>query len=139
MKGTQRCLSTEKIIQNGLSLGSGVAGPNVVATNIKQRAGLVGSRRNGQLLSYIQTGGSDLWVATLICRWAQPLRSQLSPYGRALGRQPGSTIWAIASAHKPVKPSQRHMMNIASFFTNPLAECRMLLSISVFPLCFLSP
>lgn len=34
MKGTQRCLSTEKTTENGLSLYSGVAGPHRVATSV---------------------------------------------------------------------------------------------------------
>lgn len=59
MKGTQRCLSTEKTTENGLSLYSGVAGPHRVATSV------VGElQEDDQLLSYIQTQMGDL-----ICGW----------------------------------------------------------------------
>lgn len=88
-----------------LSWGPGQV-PYEVATSVKQRTTLVASRRKVRLLGHIQTGRSELWVAELRCRWVLPGSSQLSPRGKALGWQPGSAIWDIAFAHKPIKLAQ---------------------------------
>lgn len=117
MKGTHRRLWIEKSTSNGLSLCSGVAVHPRVITHRKHRTGLVGSRRHGQLLSYIQTG----WI------WSVGGSTQMQMGNASV--EPALTLWqgwrTAAWQHhmgyslctQVHKPSQQHMLHISISFT----------------------